>query len=194
MDTYICNKCYATAHRGRQPFCLTQCGHIYCQECIQPAKKHCPQCQQVDLFFVELQQPTLSKVQHFFVPIKKLLEFLNTVFGFQYNQMKIVIQRFLEMDKKYEYLKLHYYNLMQRVKFCKDEHNKLKMENIELRKKLISLKEHNRTLDNFTGTSTPVNSSNRTFKTGHTASTSTSRINLPSTCKAFNDLRIPKIY
>ncbi|XP_033340103.1 uncharacterized protein LOC117228447 [Megalopta genalis] len=191
MDTYICNKCYATVHRGRQPFCLTQCGHIYCQACIQRAEKHCPQCQQVDIFSVELQQPSLSRVQNLFVPINESLESLNTIFGFQYNQMKIVIQRFLEMDKKYESLKTHYYNVTQSIQFCKDKYNKLKMENIELRKKLMSSEVRNRTLDSFNKTSTPMNSLNRTFKTRHTASTSTGRTNLSSTYKMFNNLHIP---
>nr|XP_033333526.1 probable E3 SUMO-protein ligase RNF212 [Megalopta genalis] len=180
MDTYICNKCYATTHRGRQPFCLTQCGHIYCQECIRSAEKHCPQCQQVDIFSVELQQPSLSSVQKFFVPINESLESLNTNFHFQYNQIKIVIQRFLEMDKKYELLKACCYNLTKSIKFCQNKCNKLQMENIELLKKAMSLEVHDR----------PVNSSNRRLKTRHIASTSTGGTKLPSTYKMFNDLRI----
>ncbi|XP_076644433.1 uncharacterized protein LOC143354315 [Halictus rubicundus] len=171
MDSYICNKCYATANRGKQPFCLTQCGHIYCQECIQPAEKLCPQCQNVDSFSVELQQPSLSRVQNFFTPIKEGLESLSIIFGFQDNQMKIVTRRFLELDK----------------------YNKTKMEIIELRKKLKYMEIHNRTMNSESDTSTPIISTNRKCKPRHTASTygSISGTNLSSTCKMFDGFRIP---
>lgn len=35
MDPFICNKCFSTTYRGKKPFCLTQCGHVYCHGCIQ---------------------------------------------------------------------------------------------------------------------------------------------------------------
>ncbi|XP_078040527.1 uncharacterized protein LOC144471854 isoform X2 [Augochlora pura] len=181
----------AINQRGRQPFSLTQCGHIYCQNCIQPAERHCPQCQQADIFSVELQQPSLSRVQNFFVPVKELLESLNTIYGFQHNQMKIVIQRFLEMDKKYESLKAHYYNLSRSTKFYKDKCEKLKMEKAELSKKLMSFEMRDRTTDNLSETTASVNSSNRKFMTRSTAGTSTGRTNLSSVHSMFNNLHIP---
>ncbi|XP_076299734.1 uncharacterized protein LOC143218447 [Lasioglossum baleicum] len=164
MESYICNKCYATVNSGKQPFSLTQCGHIYCQQCIQAAEKQCPQCQKVDSFSVELQEPSLSRVQNFFTPIKEGLELLNTIFGFQDYQMKIVMQRFLELDKKYKSLKAHYYTLSQSTKYFKDKYNKAKMENVELRKKLMSTEMRNTTMNSMSDTSTPVNSINRKLK------------------------------
>ncbi|CAD1473624.1 unnamed protein product [Heterotrigona itama] len=41
MELFVCNNCFATPHRGKKPFCLTQCGHIYCNGCIrQGNNKH----------------------------------------------------------------------------------------------------------------------------------------------------------
>ncbi|OAD53190.1 hypothetical protein WN48_10608, partial [Eufriesea mexicana] len=97
MDMYICNKCSSTTYRGKKPFCLTQCGHIYCQGCIQQAEKQCPQCQQMDIFSIELQQPSLSRVENFFAPLNESLESLHKICGFQNNQMEILIQRFHEI-------------------------------------------------------------------------------------------------
>ncbi|XP_076761423.1 uncharacterized protein LOC143429630 [Xylocopa sonorina] len=154
MDVYICNKCFATLNRGQKPFCLTQCGHIYCYGCVQQAKKQCPQCQQVDVFALELQEPTISKVKNFFTPLTELLEMLSKVFGFQNSQMQITIQRFHEIDKKYETLKSHYYNLTQHMKVMRDKYVKLKMENSEQKKKLIELQ--SRSIHSLHDTSTPI--------------------------------------
>ncbi|XP_071872017.1 probable E3 SUMO-protein ligase RNF212 [Bombus fervidus] len=160
MDMFICNKCFATPHRGKKPFCLTQCGHIYCNGCIQQAEKQCPQCQQIDIFSVELQQPSLSKVENFFAPLNESLESLHKICGFQNNQMKIMIQRFHEIDKKYETLKSHYYSLTQNMKMMRDKYIKLKMENTEQKKKLMSFEMQNRTLNSLSDVSTPIKSGN----------------------------------
>lgn len=34
MNTYICNKCYSTKNRRKKPFRITQCGHIFCDNCL----------------------------------------------------------------------------------------------------------------------------------------------------------------
>ncbi|XP_031830708.1 uncharacterized protein LOC116426206 [Nomia melanderi] len=193
MNGFICNKCFATAYRGKKPFCLTQCGHIYCQGCIQQASKQCPQCQKVDNFSVELQQPSLSQVENFFVPLKESLESFYTIYGFQNNQMKIIVQRFLEIDKKYELLKSHYYNLSQNMKLFREKYNKLKLMNIELQKKLMSYEIHNRTLNSSNVFSTPINSLNKKSKTRHTASSYilSCGTNMTSTCVMLDGFRIP---
>ncbi|CAK9811665.1 hypothetical protein ANTPLA_LOCUS7115 [Anthophora plagiata] len=160
-NLFICNKCFATAPRGKKPFCLTQCGHIYCHGCIQQAEKQCPQCQQMDIFSVELQQPSLSRVENFFAPLSESLESLHKICGFQNNQMKILTQRFHEIDKKYETLKSHYYNLTQNMKLIREKYMKLKMENAEQRKKLMSYEMQNRTLHSLNHISTPINSANQ---------------------------------
>ncbi|XP_012140963.1 uncharacterized protein LOC105662524 [Megachile rotundata] len=161
MDTFICNKCFSTTYRGKKPFCLTQCGHIYCHGCIQQAEKQCPQCQQLDIFSVELQQPSLSKVEYFFAPLNESLESLHKICGFQHNQMKIMIQRFHDIDKKYEKLKSHYYNVTQNNKLLRDKYIKLKMENIEQKKKLMSFEVKSRTLNSLSDTSTPLSVNNQ---------------------------------
>ncbi|XP_076175317.1 uncharacterized protein LOC143150740 [Ptiloglossa arizonensis] len=159
MDMFICNKCFTTTQRGKKPFYLTQCGHVYCNGCIQLADRQCPECQQVGVYSVKLQPPSLSKVEHFFVPLTESLETLKKIYGFQNNQVKLMIQRFYEIDKKYEVLKLHYYNLTQNMKVLKDKYMKLKMENADLRKKLTSVEIHNKTLHSNNIT-TPRNSTN----------------------------------
>ncbi|CAL7938957.1 unnamed protein product [Xylocopa violacea] len=159
MDIFICNKCFATLNRGQKPFYLTQCGHIYCYGCVQQAKKQCPQCQQVDIFALELQEPTISKVENFFTPLTESLETLNKVCGFQNSQMQITMQRFHEIDKKYEALKSHYYNLTQHMKVIRDKYTKLKMENSEQKKKLIELQ--SRSINSLSDASTPIKSVNQ---------------------------------
>ncbi|XP_076681935.1 uncharacterized protein LOC143376031 [Andrena cerasifolii] len=158
MEAFICNKCFTSVNRGKKPFCLTQCGHIYCNGCIQQAEKQCPQCQQLDVFSVELQQPSLSRVENFFAPLSESLDSLTKICGFQNNQIKIMLQRFNEIDRKYDMLKSHYFNLSQSVKPLKDKYLKLKVEHMEMQKKLAAMEMRNRTL-NAGDLSTPMNPS-----------------------------------
>ncbi|KAK9299451.1 hypothetical protein QLX08_007482 [Tetragonisca angustula] len=189
MELFVCNNCFTTPHRGKKPFCLTQCGHIYCNGCIRQAEKQCPQCQQIDIFSVELQQPSLSKVENFFVPLNESLELLQKTSGFQNNQIKITIERFHEIDKKYEMLKSHYYNLTQNMKAIKDKYIKLKMENIEQKKKLMSFEIQNsrfKTLNSFSDTSTPKSGNQRSLRTRPTSNSYISSCGTNASNKSFN--------
>ncbi|XP_076231274.1 uncharacterized protein LOC143177292 [Calliopsis andreniformis] len=161
MDMFICNRCFATVSRGKKPFCLTQCGHVYCKGCIPQAEKQCPQCQQMDIFSVQLQQPSLAKVENFFIPLNESLELLHKVYGFQSNQMKIVMHRFHDIDKKYETLKSHCYNLTRNLKVLQDKYVKLQMDYTQLQEKLMSMKMHSSSLNSLSNISTPINSTNK---------------------------------
>lgn len=81
------------------------------------AEKQCPQCQQMDIFSVELQQPSLSRVENFFAPLNESLETLHKICGFQNNQMNIVIQRFHEIVRFFYNLQLKYIRLKKIINF-----------------------------------------------------------------------------
>ncbi|XP_026672187.1 uncharacterized protein LOC113464749 [Ceratina calcarata] len=81
---------------------------------------------------------------------------LNRVYGFQNNQKTILIQRFHEVDKKYDILKLNYYKLVQDASKLKQKYINLQMEVVELKKKLLSHDVQNRTMHS-NDTVTPVN-------------------------------------
>ncbi|XP_054000684.1 RING finger protein 212B isoform X1 [Hylaeus anthracinus] len=144
MDKFICNKCFATIARGKQPFVLTQCGHIFCDVCKQAVDKQCPQCKQVGVYFVELQQPSLAKIENYFTPITKSLESLNQICTFQNHQTDLAIQRFHDIDKKYQKLKTYYQNLSMHMKLLEEKYAQLKIENAEYKKKLMSIEMRNK--------------------------------------------------
>ncbi|XP_053973638.1 RING finger protein narya isoform X2 [Hylaeus volcanicus] len=125
MDKFICNKCFATIARGKQPFVLTQCGHIFCDVCKQAVDKQCPQCKQVGVYFVELQQPSLAKIENYFTPITKSLESLNQICTFQNHQTDLAIQRFHDI-------------------LLEEKYAQLKIENAEYKKKLMSIEMRNK--------------------------------------------------
>ncbi|EZA60372.1 hypothetical protein X777_13461 [Ooceraea biroi] len=76
LDMYICNKCFAPTYRGKHPYYITQCGHIFCQKCLQQVENQCPQCQQVGPKSIPLREPLAPKVTPFFVPLEETLGIL----------------------------------------------------------------------------------------------------------------------
>ncbi|XP_053986320.1 RING finger protein 212B-like [Hylaeus volcanicus] len=182
VNMFICNTCFITFERIQKPFCLTQCGHIFCQRCIVQAEKQCPRCHQINVGFMELQESSLTGVENLFSPVAESLRSLANTCEFQTNQEKITLQRFHDIDKKYEMLKTCCCNMNQAIKALKDKYIKLKMDTAEKRKELMSIEMHNRVLNSSNHVSTPNNvinerSSGRNTKSFHLSSrgTNTSR-------------------
>ncbi|KAH0955222.1 hypothetical protein HN011_011351 [Eciton burchellii] len=142
MDTLICNKCLAPTHRGKQPYNITQCGHIFCQGCLQQAEKQCPQCQYIGSMSIPLREPLAPKVTPFFVPLNETLEMLLKVDMFRSNQMRITMQRFHELDKKYEMLKNQYWVVQHNLKILTQKYVNLKAEKEKLDKKMLVSQMH----------------------------------------------------
>ncbi|XP_012219634.1 uncharacterized protein narya [Linepithema humile] len=146
METLICNKCFIPIFRGKQPHYITQCGHISCQSCLQQVEKQCPQCEFVGPITIPLKEPLMPKVAPFFMSFTESLETLLKVDMFRKNQMKITMQRFREVDKKYEALKTHFFMerrrlkmLNDKLKMLSDKYMNLKAEKEKLSKKLSEM-------------------------------------------------------
>lgn len=128
----ICNKCYSPTYRGKRPYHITQCGHIFCQACQQQCttveKQPCPQCRRTDIISVGLEDPLPPQVTPFFHSMLEILETLQKVETFRVGQMKIVMQRFFDIDKKYEILKSRYWMQQRNLKVLTEKYMNLKKE------------------------------------------------------------------
>ncbi|XP_014480047.1 PREDICTED: uncharacterized protein LOC106747218, partial [Dinoponera quadriceps] len=137
MDTLICNKCFVPMYRGKQPYHITQCGHVFCQDCSQQAEKQCTQCETYNVISVPLKEPLAPMLSPFFVPLEETLEILRRVDVFRTNQMKITMKRFHELDKKYEMTKNQYWIARKQMIELANKLKNMKLEKERLDKKLL---------------------------------------------------------
>ncbi|KYQ51972.1 hypothetical protein ALC60_08918 [Trachymyrmex zeteki] len=158
MNTLICNKCFTPLYRGKRPFHITQCGHISCQTCLQQFEKQCPQCQRVGTISLALEEPLIPKVMPFFQPFAESMEMMLKVDLFRSNQLKITMQRFQELDKKYEVLKTRYWLEHRNLKALTEKYIALKNEKDKLDKKVLLLMANKET-SRFRGMETPMTDS-----------------------------------
>ncbi|KYM97865.1 hypothetical protein ALC62_11211 [Cyphomyrmex costatus] len=136
MNMLICNKCYAPFYRGKHPYHITQCGHISCQSCLQQFEKQCPQCQRIGTISLALEEPLIPKVMPFFQPFADTMEMMLKVDAFHNNQIKIIMQRYQELDKKYEVLKTRYWMSDRNLKALMEKYVTLKNNKAKLEKQL----------------------------------------------------------
>ncbi|XP_011142394.1 RING finger protein 212B-like [Harpegnathos saltator] len=158
MDTLICNKCFAPMYRGKQPYNITQCGHIYCEDCLQQAEKQCTQCGYNGALSMVLKEPLKDpNVRQLFMPLVETLEMLFKVDEFRSNQMKIIMQRFLELDKKYDMLKNQYWIARRNMKILNDKYVSLKHERGKFDNKKLLFSDVQREIPRRVATSSPSN-------------------------------------
>ncbi|KAI4485732.1 hypothetical protein M0804_006221 [Polistes exclamans] len=104
MD-YICNKCYCTKVRTAKPFQLTQCKHIFCDNCIKEVARQCVVCGFQKPASLSLQEPLPSEIASYFVPLNETLGSLKTATNLQNTQLSIILERFYEIvTQKTEYM------------------------------------------------------------------------------------------
>ncbi|XP_011157088.2 chromosome stability protein 9 isoform X1 [Solenopsis invicta] len=141
MNALICNKCFAPTYRAKLPYHITQCGHIFCQGCVQQAEKQCPQCQRIGCISLPLEEPLPQKLIPYFQPIGETLETLMKMESFRSNELKILLQRFNELDKKYELLKTYYWQQRRVYKELMEKNMILKEKIKDYEKLLLSEKQ-----------------------------------------------------
>ncbi|XP_032671764.1 probable E3 SUMO-protein ligase RNF212 [Odontomachus brunneus] len=164
LNTSICNKCFTLKYRGKQPYLLTQCAHIYCQDCWQKAEKHCTLCGNNDVLTVELGEQLPPKVKPLFEP---LAETLKTCFfdilrvdEFRNNQLKIVMHYLIELEKKYNVIKNRHWTMAQDMKMLTIKYMRLKKDAFEKDKleKLSAQIQQNSSRRESSTIQTPLNS------------------------------------
>ncbi|XP_029680783.1 uncharacterized protein LOC115246226 [Formica exsecta] len=136
MDTLICNKCFIPIYRGKLPYNITQCGHIFCQDCLQQVKKQCFQCKYTDPAYLLLEEPLMPKRISLFTSFSEVLEILLNKEIFESNQLKITMERFHNLDNKYEMLKKHYLLVRRNMKILLEKYTDLKAEKEKVNKEL----------------------------------------------------------
>ncbi|XP_071643783.1 uncharacterized protein [Temnothorax longispinosus] len=142
LNWMICNKCFAPFYRGKRPYHVTQCGHISCQNCLQQVEQQCPQCQHGTMALA-LEEPLMPKLIPYFQPFTEIVEMqLMKVNMFRDNQMKILMHRFTELDKKYELLKTRFWPAQRNFKALVDKYTSVKNEKDKLEKKLMFYQTH----------------------------------------------------
>ncbi|XP_018050299.1 PREDICTED: uncharacterized protein LOC108688509 [Atta colombica] len=145
MNMLICNKCFTPLYRGKRPYYITQCGHISCQTCLQQFEKQCPQCQRIGTISLALEEPLIPKLTPFFhTSIAETMEMLLKVDSFRNNQFKILMQRFQELDKKYEVLKTRYWLDRRNLRALTEKYVTSKKANEKLEKKLLFIQMGNK--------------------------------------------------
>ncbi|KAL2712794.1 Hydroxysteroid dehydrogenase-like protein 2 [Vespula squamosa] len=130
MNSYICNKCYSTKSRRKKPFRITQCGHIFCDNCLDEGIRPCPRCNNEEIASLQLEEPLLPKVASLFIPLNEAIQPLPEIANFQSAQTKIILSRFYQIDKKYNLLKEEYRKLAQNMQIITEKYRKLR-ENME---------------------------------------------------------------
>ncbi|XP_024885894.1 RING finger protein 212B-like [Temnothorax curvispinosus] len=136
LNWMICNKCFAPFYRGKRPYHVTQCGHISCHNCLQQVEQQCPQCQHGTMTLA-LEEPLMPRLIPYFQPLAETLEMLLKINTFRDNQMKILSQRFIELDKKYELLKTRYWLIQRNFKALTEKYMSVKNDKENLEKKLM---------------------------------------------------------
>ncbi|XP_046821587.1 zip homologous protein 2-like [Vespa crabro] len=184
MDQYICNKCYCTQSDKDLNFRLTQCGHIFCYNCIR--EDECPECKSTKIVTVSLTKPLTPEVSRFFAPLNDILTSVKSITIFQSEQINIILQCFYQLNDKYEILKDRYINAVRNEKLIAHEYYNLKKHFESLNKQLMFVKMHRTDSKVITATSSLTNnkyitgrySKNKIYDTPMTKS-SCSKINNP---------------
>ncbi|CAL1688753.1 unnamed protein product [Lasius platythorax] len=145
MDIVICNKCFIPMNRGKRPFNVTQCGHVFCPSCIQQVEEQCFQCKCNNPGHLPLEEPLMPKMISLLTPFSEILELLLNVEISRDNQMKITIQRFRILDNKYEMLKKHYLIGRRNIKILLDKYTILKTVKKKLDEELKQLQQMQKT-------------------------------------------------
>ncbi|KAI4491453.1 hypothetical protein M0804_002845 [Polistes exclamans] len=142
MEQYICNKCYCNNVKNDH-FRLTQCGHIFCHNCIRKVKENCPECKSTKIVTVPLTKSLTPEISRFFTPLGDILTTLKPIITFQSEQTNIILQCFNQLDNKYEILKNRYVNAVRNEKQISYEYCKLKKTLESLNKQLLYVQMHN---------------------------------------------------
>ncbi|XP_071559493.1 uncharacterized protein [Temnothorax nylanderi] len=159
MNYIICNKCFAPLYRGKRPYHVTQCGHISCQNCLQQVEQQCPQCHQRGIMSLALEEPLMPRLIPYFQSLAEILEMQLKVNAFRGNQMKILLHRFTELDKKYELLKTRFWPAERNFKELTDGYTSVKNEKDKVEKKLMFHQMHRVTPQSaYRGVKTPSDS------------------------------------
>ncbi|KAG8042457.1 hypothetical protein G9C98_005091 [Cotesia typhae] len=108
INHIICNKCYYNKRSSNRGFYLTQCGHIFCHQCINTGMSTCQYCQTPDVQTVELTEPLPSAIAYLFTPRHEFLQNMASVANFKFNQMMIT-DKLLQQGEKYNALKRLYW-------------------------------------------------------------------------------------
>ncbi|KAM0733474.1 E3 ubiquitin-protein ligase RNF212B [Formica fusca] len=139
MDSLICNKCFVPIRRGHQPYNITQCGHIFCQDCLQQVERQCSQCEYISPAYLSLKEPVMPKTISFFAPVTEIWEMLLKADMLRSNQIKITMQRFRELDEKYEKLKNQFFIDQRNFKILREKYMNLKKEKENVQKKILQI-------------------------------------------------------
>ncbi|KAL2725230.1 RING finger protein nenya-like [Vespula squamosa] len=140
MNQYICNKCYCTHSEKDLNFRLTQCGHIFCYNCIR--EDVCPECKSTKITTISLTEPLTSEVSRLFAPLNDILTSIKSITIFQSEQINIILQCFYQLNDKYEILKNRYIDAVRNEKRITYEYYNLKKHFESLNKQLMFMKMH----------------------------------------------------
>uniref|UniRef100_A0AAZ3SPC5 Uncharacterized protein n=1 Tax=Oncorhynchus tshawytscha TaxID=74940 RepID=A0AAZ3SPC5_ONCTS len=130
MDWFHCNSCF---RREGQNFAVSSCGHICCEGCINPNKKHCTVCG-ASCNYLAISDQMKPQEQVFFKdPVKLIqsrLEHIAQIALFQRRQKERVIVYFKNKSMELER------RLKDVTDQCYRQVLELKRENAELKKPL----------------------------------------------------------
>ncbi|KAL7292456.1 RING finger protein 212B-like [Trichogramma pretiosum] len=127
MDWVRCNACWTKAESKKLAFFLTQCGHVYCEKCVQKAQERCFQCGTTNTVSLSLAEPMNPQIMHYFARPSDLLEKVIQAEQFQDSQKALYLQRAEAQANKYESMKEAYWTSVENLKKVYQKYTKLKV-------------------------------------------------------------------
>lgn len=122
MDWVHCNSCYVQPNdvEGKK-YSITNCGHIYCGECLQlPALKECVLCH-VKYNTLPLNPKMSPDVEMYFLSPTVQIQKAIKVFEFQQNHRNSLIKYLRDRLMQYKTLKKEVYSLKEEINRLKEE-------------------------------------------------------------------------
>ncbi|KAF7989288.1 hypothetical protein HCN44_007962 [Aphidius gifuensis] len=124
---FRCNECICAMKNNKHPFSLTQCGHLFCVNCIKRVAKSCPICRTDNVQAVVLDQRFPPNLSSLFVPTLDVFHQLESNAKFHTMQHLLLDGAFKKREEKYNRVKKLTISLSQQLPKIHDE-------NIEMEK------------------------------------------------------------
>eukprot|EP00794_Sanderia_malayensis_P010695 gene10694-11832_t len=131
-DWVHCNSCFKQPFEVKIQFNLTNCGHIYCENCLRQASEFCQLCKQ-KASCIPLSNKMKPEVEKFFVSPREKIKQIMEVMDFQDGHRQRLLQKKMRVDNapmvetsRNEKMAIAFSELQKELQKFKEENHHLK--------------------------------------------------------------------